>query len=385
MIRLPIKKLKSGMIIAQSIYNRRGASYLVKGQPITKEYIDRLAKIGIPQVAVTSTNPNFKLQPPEDVVQEKTRIRAIETVYTAYKSVTESGRLDAAALQSVSDGLILDLIARRENLVQLTDIRMHDTYTFAHSVNVAILSAMIGLHSNFSQQDLQLLTLGAMLHDIGKIDTPTDLLNKASRLNDAEYATIKQHPGNGALRIMEMKDQIPKASVLASVAAEHHEHIDGKGYPRGLKEKEIHRFAKIVAIADVYDALTSERPYKRAYTPNVAYNIMVNVTQGQFDPVLLQRFFNNVALYPVGTVLKTIYGYAIVSHCEFGQTQTPTIIAFADLEGHRLKEPRKIDLASTAEGSRAIEIVISDSELRHFIHELDLDPSMYLLEDNASA
>ena len=384
MIRLPIKKLKQGMIVAQSIYNRKGASYLVKGQPISKDYIDRLNTIGIPTVAVTSSNPDFKLLPPEDMVQEKTRIHAIETVYTTYKNIQETGRLDAEALQSVSDNLILDIIERRSNLVQLTDIRMHDTYTFAHSVNVAILSAMLGVLSNYPQKDLQLLTLGAMLHDLGKIDVPYDLLNKASRLSDAEFATIKQHPGNGALRIMEMKDQLPWPSVIASIAAEHHEHIDGNGYPRGLKEKEIHRFAKIVAIADVYDALTSERPYKRAYTPNVAYNIMVNVTRGQFDPTLLQRFFNNVALYPVGTVLKTTYGYAIVSHCEFGKTQTPTIIVFADLEGHSLKDTQKIDLSAVPEGNKAIQIVISDNELMHFIHELHLDPSMYLAEEQNS-
>lgn len=383
MIRLPIKRLKQGMVVAQSIFNKRGASYLVKGQPMTKEYIARLNKIGIPSVAVTSTDPRFNVPPPEDVVQEKTRIEAIDTVYHSFKSIEETGRLDALALQKISDNLIMDIIERRENLVQLTDIRMHDTYTFAHSVNVSILSALLGVMSGFSQQDLQMLTLGAMLHDLGKIDVPANLLNKAGRLSDEEFAIIKQHPANGALRLMEMKDDLPWPSILASICAEHHEHIDGNGYPRGLGEKEIHRFAKIVAIADVYDALTSERPYKRAYTPNVAYNIMVNVTHGQFDPTLLQRFFNNVALYPEGTVLKTTMGYAIVSHCEFGKTQTPTVIVFADLEGHALKKAYKVDLSATPGGNKVIQLVIADNELRHFIHELDVDPAMYLAQDKA--
>jgi len=380
MIRLPIKKLKPGMIVAQSIYNRRGASYLVKGRPLTAEYIARLEKMKMPAVTVTSSDPNFQMPPPEDIVQENTRVHAIETVYNAFQTIEKDGSLDVAAIQSVTDNLVLDIIERRHNLVQLTDIRLHDTYTFAHSVNVAILSAMLGVLKGYNQKDLQLLTMGAMLHDVGKIDTPHELLNKPGRLTDAEFDTIKQHPANGALRIMEMQNRLPDASTLASIAAEHHEHIDGKGYPRGLRGGQIHRYAKLVAIADVYDALTSVRPYKKAYPPNVAHNIMVRLNRGQFDPETLDLFFNNVALYPVGTILKTIYGYAIVSKIEFGHTSAPTVVVFANLEGKRIARPLTINLSNTEEKNEAIQLVILDNELRHFIHELNIDPTYYLLD-----
>ena len=379
MIRLPIKKLKPGMIIAQSIYNRRGASYLVKGQPLTAEYIARLEKMQMPAVTVTSSNPKFQLPPPEDVVQERTRIHAIETVYNAFQAIEKDGHIDVSAMQSVTNDLLLDIIERRNNLIQLTDIRLHDTYTFAHSVNVAILSSLLGVLKGYSQKDLQQLTMGAMLHDVGKIDTPLEILNKPGRLTDMEFDAIKQHPANGALRIMEMQDQLPWANVLAAVAAEHHEHIDGQGYPRGLRGGQINRFAKLVAIADVYDALTSVRPYKKAYPPSVAHNIMVKLNHGQFDPETLELFFNNVALYPVGTILKTIYGYAIVSNIEFGHTSTPTIIVFANLDNKLIDTPLTINLSHTKEKNDAIQAVILDNDLRHFIHELNIDPSYYLL------
>ena len=379
MIRIPVKKLKAGMIVSQSIYNKRGGSYLVKGQPITMQYIRQLKKIGIPTITVTSSDPNIKLPPPEDIVQEKTRITAIETVFNAFQSIEKEGTLDVGAMQSITDNLVLDIIERKQNLVQLTDIRLHDTYTFAHSVNVAILSAMLGVLQGYSQKDLQLLTMGAMLHDVGKIDTPLELLNKPGRLTDVEFDTIKQHPGNGALRIMEMQDKLPWASTLASVAAEHHEHVNGKGYPRGLRGGQIHRYAKLVAIADVYDALTSVRPYKKAYPPSVAHNIMVRLNRGQFEPEALNTFFDNVALYPVGTILKTIYGYAIVSDIQFGHTSTPTVIVFATLEGKVMKRPLTINLSNTEEKNDAIQLVILDNELRHFIHELKIDPTYYLL------
>ena len=376
MLRIPVKKLKKGMIVSQSIYNKHGASYLVKGQPLTEEYISKLIKIGIPTVTVTSGDENANIQPPEDLVQEDTRIGAIQKVYDAFRSVEETGQLDANAMQDVSNKIIFDIIARKENLVQLTDIRLHDTYTFAHSVNVAILAAMLGLLMHYTRQDLGILTLGALLHDLGKIRVPSDILNKSTHLDSDEFAVIQSHPLDGARRIKEMENILPQPAVLAQIAAQHHEHIDGRGYPRHLTGDKIHRFAKIVAIADVYDALTSERPYKKAYTPSVTYNIMVNVNKGQFDVDMLKLFFNNVAIYPVGTVLRTVYGFGVVTKCEFGRTETPIICLFADHNGKLLAVPRKMDLSEGQEHS--VEMVITGIELLHFIHELSVDPSRYL-------
>ena len=376
MLRIPVKKLRKGMIVSQSIYNKHGASYLVKGQPLTEEYIAKLIKIGIPTVSVTSSDANANIQPPEDLVQEDTRIGAIQKVYDAFRSVEETGELDANAMQDVSNKIIFDIIARKENLVQLTDIRLHDTYTFAHSVNVAILAAMLGLLLHYTRQDLGLLTLGALLHDLGKIRVPSDILNKSSRLDQDELSVIQSHPMDGAKRIQEMAHLLPQPAVLAQIAAQHHEHVDGRGYPNHLTGDKIHRFAKIVAIADVYDALTSERPYKKAYTPSVTYNIMVNVNKGQFEPDMLKLFFNNVAIYPIGTVLRTIYGFGVVTNCEFGRTATPTICLFADRDGKLLPKPTSVDLSESNE--RAVELVITGIELLHFIHELSVDPSIYL-------
>lgn len=377
MLRVPVKKLKKGMILAQSIFNHHGASYLVKGQPITTSYIQQLEKLGIPTVTVTSADPNFQLMPPEDIVAEETRADAIEHVFEAFQETEHNGHLDVDMMENVSEKIIFDIIDRKANLVQLTDIRLHDTYTFGHSVNVAILASMLGMLCHYTKRDLQILTLGALLHDLGKINIPEDILTKNTRLTNDEFNVIKAHPLSGAKRIHVMEHELPKSSILAAIASEHHEHIDGTGYPRGLKGDKIHRYAKIVAIADVYDALTSERPYKKAYTPNIAHNIMCNITKGQFDPDLLKLFFNNVALYPEGTVLKTDYGFGIVKKSAFGKTETPTIVVFANMEGRPI-EPYTIDLSTVEDGNHKIHIVVSDNDLRHFIHNLAFDPSVYL-------
>lgn len=380
MLRLPVSKLKDGMVLGQSLFNTAGGSYLVKGQPVTIDYIRKLRQIGIQSVTVTSMDPAYKLPPPPDVIEEKTRINAISTVYNTFQSIEENGTLDTTALQRVTDSIVFDLFENRNNLVQLTDIRAHDAYTFAHSVNVAVLSAMMGMLCHMPRDEISLITLGGLLHDLGKVDVSSDILTKNRGLSDREFKIMKKHPLDGSRRILNVSD-LPKKSILAAIAAQHHEHIDGSGYPNGITGNEMHHYAKITAIADVYDALTSERPYKKAYMPNIAYNIMHNINKGQFDQDLLDTFFNNVALYPEGAVLKTTFGFAVVKESKFGRTTTPIIILFADTNGKLLNERSVIDLYETPDGAKSIQVVPTGNELYHFIHELGVDPSYYLEEE----
>lgn len=380
MLRLPVSKLKDGMVLGQSLFNTAGGSYLVKGQPVTIDYIRKLRQIGIQSVTVTSMDPAYKLPPPPDVIEEKTRINAISTVYNTFQSIEENGTLDTTALQRVTDSIVFDLFENRNNLVQLTDIRAHDAYTFAHSVNVAVLSAMMGMLCHMPRDEISLITLGGLLHDLGKVDVSSDILTKNRGLSDREFKIMKNHPLDGSRRILNVSD-LPKKSILAAIAAQHHEHIDGSGYPNGITGNEMHHYAKITAIADVYDALTSERPYKKAYMPNIAYNIMHNINKGQFDQDLLDTFFNNVALYPEGAVLKTTFGFAVVKESKFGRTTTPIIILFADTNGKLLNERSVLDLYETPNGAKSIQVVPTGNELYHFIHELGVDPSYYLEEE----
>ena len=364
------------MITAQSIYNPLGASYLTKGMELSPTYIERLEKAGFDGVTVTSMDPKLKLAPPDDIVQEKTRISAIQNVATAFHSVEENGTFDPAPLQGISENILQDIIAQQKNLVQLTDIRLHDTYTFAHSVNVAILSSLLGVLLKLSREEQLKLTLGGLLHDIGKITVPYEILTKAGHLTDDEWSVMQGHPEAGRQRLKKM---FPNDTLLSTIALQHHEHIDGSGYPNHLKGEQIHRYGRIVAIADVYDALTSVRPYKRAYTPSVAHRLMATCSPGHFDLDLLKLFFDNVAIYPVGTILKTQEGYAIVKKVEFGYTLTPVVCVFANREGKLLNAPSDLDLKEAPKGM--LDGVISDSELYHFIHNINVDPAIFLQEN----
>lgn len=371
------------MVLAQTIYNNNESSALTRGTALTARYIDHLRKMdGLTSVTVMSANGCLDILPPPDIVQDATRAAAVNCVQSFYTRLDSITPADTKQLERTIDMLLDDVMNRGENLVQLTDIRMYDSYTFAHCVNVAILSAMLGmLCEKYSYNELKTLTLGAILHDIGKMDIPPAVLNKRERLTDEEFQLVRKHAAFGARRIRSLADKLPHANLVEAIAYSHHEHVDGRGYPRHLNAKSIHPFAKITAIADVYDALTNERPYKRAYAPHLAYKIMTSLSEGQFDLDLLRLFFDNVAIYPVGTVMKTRLGYAVVLRSAFRHTRTPLIRVFADRGGHRMSHYADLDLSCVSNGASMIESVLQTNEVLHFIQDTNINPDTYLSEN----
>ncbi len=377
MIHLPIKDLKPGMVATQSLYSSTGDPVLVRGVPLTQGDIDRLSKMNLPNLSVVSSDPTASILPPADILEEATRSDAIQKIYDIFHELEDTGELDPEALMPTAESILKNALANRENLVQLTDIRLHDNYTFGHSVNVAVLSAILGSICSISGSDLVNLVIGALLHDIGKLIIPQDILTKPSQLSDQEFYIIKMHPEAGRLKLGTLS--IPSAEILATIAGQHHEHMDGKGYPDNLAGNQIHPFARIVAIADVYDALTSARSYKPAYRPHTAYRIMTKCSPGQFDEELLNQFFESVAIYPVGTVLKTTMGYAIVKKTELGHTLTPTVCVFGDLNGNVLAQPYTIDLKNLP--SDTIVNTLEDMELTPLLFRMRIDPAQFLQDE----
>ena len=220
MIRLKPNQLKTGMVTAQSIFNEKGAPFLVRGTPLTDRYIYRLRQLSVPELHVTSLSSNFQLQPPPDIVEERTRVQAVDNVAETFREAEENGRFDMTRLEKCADFLVRDIMAKKKNLVQITDIRLHDSYTFSHSVNVAVLSTMLGDLCGYSKRKLQIITLGGLLHDIGKLAVPTPILNKSGSLTAGEFKIIRRHPSEGRKILKELTS--PIASSLAISAVKHH-------------------------------------------------------------------------------------------------------------------------------------------------------------------
>ena len=379
MITLQLKELKTGYRIAQNIYNEKGVNYLVAGTALTPAYIARLQKLGFESITVFSkeeANSFSKDLLPTDVLTKKTRLTAMQDVKQIFKEYESKKAINISSLIKSADNIMKDVLRSTNSLICLSDIRQHDNYTYAHSVNVAVLAFLIGNMLNYTYNNLLALTMGGLLHDVGKITIPSKIINKQGKLTDEEFTEIKKHPSNGRAIVSQSEDYILNQHLIELMVEQHHERLNGRGYPHGLEGDSIAKFAKILSIADVYDALTSSRSYKTAYRPYVAYNIMKNLSDGQFDQELLDVFFDNVMIYPTTVILKTNVGYGIVKKTLRGQTLRPIIVVFANNNMELIPEPFMVDLFK--EKWITIDDVIEEQKQILLTENLKVDPITFL-------
>lgn len=239
------------------------------------------------------------------------------------------------AIQFLIDQLIKD----EGNLMSLTTIKNFDEYTFAHSVNVCILSVSLGARLGFSKRKLSELGFAALFHDIGKVKLPLNILNKQGELNEQEWEEIKKHPMLGVKTLLS-KRSLDRFSTRAMVVSfEHHLKLDLSGYPQVSFKKDLNLFTRIVTIADVYDSMTSGRVYVRTpLTPDEALRRMLEKEGKSFDPVLLKVFINMLGIYPAGSVVLLDTGeVGVVMKANPAELSRPEVAIIADKTGKRDK------------------------------------------------
>ena len=240
-----------------------------------------------------------KIPPPEEekivVLAEEVKKSAIDAIDFLYSNHDIEEGVDK--VEDLSHTLV-DIIAADDNVgISLDEIKCSDEYTFKHSLDVAAISIMIGKMLGLPAAQLKELSTAGLLHDLGKTRIPTEVLNAPRKLTDIEFSMMKTHPVYGYQNIMDVDsihDRI-KVAVL-----QHHEKWNGYGYPQKLAGDKISLYARILTIADVYDALVTERPYKKAHSPSIAIEMMMAMS-GDFDIHILRVFLRSIILYPVGS------------------------------------------------------------------------------------
>jgi HD-GYP domain-containing protein (c-di-GMP phosphodiesterase class II) len=250
------------------------------------------------------------------------------------------------AIQFLIDQVIHD----ETNLMSLTAIKNFDEYTFAHSVNVCILSVALGARLGFSKKRLSELGYAALFHDIGKVKLPIEILNKPEELTEEEWEKIQKHPVLG-VKLLLSKRALDRFSLGAMVVSfEHHLRMDLSGYPSLTFKKDLNPYSRIVTIADVYDSMTSGRVYaKTPMTPDVALKRMMEQAGKTFDPVLLKVFINMLGIYPVGSVVLINTGeVGVVIKSNPDQLSRPEVVIIADKNGKKDKVDT-VDLAGLDE------------------------------------
>ena len=268
-----------------------------------------------------------------DFKEELTVATGIHNSASRYiKTVLEDTRLGGtidtgAAKEIVAD--MADSIIRNPNaLVWLTHLKRRDDYTAIHSMNVCIISLAFARSCGCSVEQLKTIGMGALLHDIGKMKVPDEILNKPGKLTEQEFEVMKKHPVYGYELL---KDDKQVSAESLDIVLSHHEHTNGSGYPNALTEHEIKPLTRIVCIVDVYDAVTSGRVYHNAMTPHDALKNMYNWMPGNFDQELVEIFIKSLGIYPVGTIVELTTGQtAIVSSINENHHLKPTVMLVLD-------------------------------------------------------
>ena len=201
------------------------------------------------------------------------------------------------ASRSITDDLLRAIEDNDAVAVDIGALKISDEYTFKHSVDVATMSMIVARKYGLDDKQVYEIGIAGLLHDIGKSKVPNEILNKAARLTDEEFAIMKQHSVYG-YRILQSKEDLSMEIKLGVL--QHHEKMNGKGYPMGITGDKIDLFARLISVSDIYDALVTERPYKKPFSPRDAVEMIMSMTE-ELDITVMRCFLESVILYPVGT------------------------------------------------------------------------------------
>ncbi len=270
---------------------------------------------------------------------------AKEFIGKAYRDKT----VDLERSEGFVNEVIASVVRNRDALTGFCKLRFYDEYTYTHSINVTVLATAFGQFLGLPETELRPLGLAALFHDLGKANMPRDLINKPGRLTEGEFEIIKRHPLESYALIKE-KRSLPH-KVLPGIV-DHHEKYDGRGYPRGLQGDAISLFGRIISLADVYDALTSERVYKKGMPPYKALGVMYGMRGKDFHPALADRFIKCMGVYPVGSVVRMSDGrYGVVYSSNPDAPLFPTVKIIRDADARPI-EPVMADLSAQEDPGR---------------------------------
>lgn len=314
----PLRLVKPGMIIDQAIIDRAGRVLIARRTPLEAFHIDGLKKMGVSGVYIqegtedeVKENPEKPREIPEAVqkkyetlkvadrakvqISESVRNRVAQGIQYLYQDTQSPDFTNAS--KSITDDLMKAIADNDAVAVDISALKVSDEYTFKHSVDVATMSMIVARKYGLNHQQVYEIGITGLLHDIGKAQIPNEVLNKAGKLTDEEFAVMRQHSLFG-YRILEHKKDLSDEIKLGVL--QHHEKTNGKGYPLMVAEDKITLFARIISIADIYDALVTERPYKKPFSPRDAVEMIMSMT-GELDINVMRCFLESVILYPVGT------------------------------------------------------------------------------------
>lgn len=335
LVLLPISELQPGMFVDSVSKQRRDAKIKIKSRGMVRDQaiISQLFAKGVVELKVDFAQSTIeipdKYRPedtaPEEVTEQpaqkkqsnkkKAKEKTLEQefffasqqftqhtekVKSLYNDLTSGAKLDVSLLNQVSDEIVSSVLRNSNAMAILSRLKDKEGYNWRHMINCTILVSVFAKYLGLKDELIQQLALGAMLHDVGHAKLPQGLINKQEKLNDLEFKSLKKHVIQSLGLV---KGEAGVSNLIMDMILNHHERTDGSGYPRGLKGKQVSLAARIMAIIDVYDAMTSERPHQSGEEPVHALRYLL-ANKHQFDPQLVQKFIKCLGVHPVGTIVR---------------------------------------------------------------------------------
>lgn len=354
--RLNVSELQPGMTVARQVLDPRNNQVLVpQGAVLTETIIARLAERGVWAVAVVAERGPRGHFRPQVVAPRPTRVGGLlrdETVQDAvatYRQILTAlegqAKLDAGTAAAVVDTMLDEILANLDVVSAITTLKEADEYTYRHAVGACLVLLTVGSRMQYDRQTLRDLGLATLLMDIGMLRVPRPILKKPGRLTPEEHAIMQQHVEWGYQILRTTRGVRP---LVAQLAYQHHERWDGAGYPRGLDGHAINPHAQLIALADVYDAMTSDRPMARAKPPFVVAEHLLAERGKQFNPGLCTQFVSNLLNYTPGVTVELSDGRLATVVARHPTWPTRPLV--------RLPDGSELDLASRLAGVRALRL-----------------------------
>lgn len=333
-----IDNLKTGMKLGKDVVSIDSSFLLAEGTTITRAHIKHLKALKLNSVYVVDS-PCFRSEQALNNFEKKYE-KIMVSLKLAFEHVRIFNEVPLAQMQELVDFSINPLIETRGILEYLRKIQKQDCYTYRHSLNVAIIAGIIGKWCKYQGRELGDLILAGLLHDIGKVQVPVYILNKPGRLTDGEMQEIRKHPEYG-YKLLKALAVSPKVKLAV---LQHHERKDGSGYPKGRTGREICDYAAIIAVADVYDAMTTTRVYRSKQTPLLAAEVLLEQMYRQLDPYVCNTFLTYLKNSCIGASVRLSDGQSAQIIHIGQQTVCRPIVRTADGKLIDLEIQRSLDL-----------------------------------------
>lgn len=384
--KIPTKHVEVGMFVSEKTPGIEKTGLKKRGLISKEKTLHRLRSSDVREVYIdtskgkssTFSSPVVKNEPPSEptVAYEEERVRA-EAVYGEARSLVGSLISDVKMGNAIEVGPVEELgreisdsvLANANALLCLSQIREKDKYLMEHSINVGILMGVFARHLGYQDDVLHQMVTGAILHDLGKVRVSDQILHKTGKLTDAEWKEMQNHVLYGEEVLMKS----PGISDIAiSICAQHHEKLNGKGYPRGLQNDDISMAGRMASIVDIYDAITADRCYHKGKSPNETMKILSRLGGEELDINLVYDFIRCMSVYPVGTMVELsnqCLGVVTIAHAT--RADRPTVKLFYDKQQRQYIRAKVIDLSSEAylglSITRAVDPNTLSVKVRNFI------------------